>query len=93
MDSNHTDQLTPEQRAAVDAFANCHRAYEEHRRTRTDALAARRTDALAAAREARVPGPVLARAAGLSHGRIYQLAADAGLQPWRWWETDDDPAE
>lgn len=85
---NDNDNLTDEQRAAVVAFANCQRAYEEHRQRRTEELAAQRTKALEAARAVRVPGPVLARAAGLSHGRIYQLASDAGLIPWRWWNDE-----
>lgn len=84
------DRLTPEQKAAVAAFANTHRAYEEHRRTRAEDLAAARNEALIRAREARVPGTVLARAAGLSHGRIYQLAAELDVMPWRWWAKDDE---
>lgn len=82
-DDDLLDGLTVEQRRAVAMFVNCQRAYTEHLKGRTEALAQRRNDALVECREAGVPGTVVARAAGLTHGRIYQLADELDLKPWR----------
>lgn len=77
------DDLTVEQRHAVVTFVNCQRAYHEHLAGRTEELVQRRNQALSDARAAGVPGTVLARASGLTHSRIYQIAGDLGLIPWR----------
>lgn len=71
------EELTPEQMVAVRAWCNLHTAYEAQK-ARAAETAAKRLDALDLALELGVPSTVLAAEAGLTHGRIHQMAAQLG---------------
>lgn len=73
--------LTELQQERVIAFANVHRAYAAVKETRLPELDDMRKAALRACLEVDVPSTSLAKASGLSHGRIHQLVKEVGGKP------------